>query len=506
MSDSFKPSIKWLHTWTGLILGWLLFSIFVTGTISYYKEEINLWMKPELHYAKDTNKSLEFAKEILLENAKKHPNLSVSLPDSRSNTIKVSWREKRDNKRIRVTKYFDPFTKEEINPRKTAGGNFLYRLHFELYAMPRDKARIIVGFATMVLLIAIISGIIIHARIFKDMFTFNPNKNIRSFLDAHVLIGVASLPFLIMITYSGLLLFTNSLMPWSAKAIYENKKEYRKDINKLRASPPKIKKGKKEALREEKLSIILEKARKKMKNNIKRISIKTNKKGPTLIEISPKEHSTIFSLKFEREYLLYELSSTKLIKHSVPLNSTSLTMNINSTFGTLHRARFADQKMRFLFFIAGVCGVIISATGLILWVLKRKRRYSKEKSLGFFLVEKLNIGTILGIFIATGIYFLSNRLIDANEEARSFLEIKSFFIAWGSVYLFAFIRQNTKAWLELSLIASFIFLILPVFDFIFLAKGFEGYLNRSSILYYFDASFLLLSFLFMFIYFKLRRT
>ncbi|MDR0117243.1 PepSY-associated TM helix domain-containing protein, partial [Acinetobacter baumannii] len=33
-------------TWTGLIFGWLVFAIFLMGSLSYYRHEINLWMQP----------------------------------------------------------------------------------------------------------------------------------------------------------------------------------------------------------------------------------------------------------------------------------------------------------------------------------------------------------------------------------------------------------------------------------------------------------------------------
>ncbi|HAB08009.1 MAG TPA: hypothetical protein DCE38_06005, partial [Alcanivorax sp.] len=36
--------MAWLHTWSGLLLGWLLLAMFVTGTSAYFREEISLWM------------------------------------------------------------------------------------------------------------------------------------------------------------------------------------------------------------------------------------------------------------------------------------------------------------------------------------------------------------------------------------------------------------------------------------------------------------------------------
>ncbi|MET0610513.1 MAG: PepSY-associated TM helix domain-containing protein, partial [Pseudomonas caspiana] len=48
MKEGFRQAMAWLHTWIGLVFGWLLFAIFLTGTMSYFKEEINRWTHPEI--------------------------------------------------------------------------------------------------------------------------------------------------------------------------------------------------------------------------------------------------------------------------------------------------------------------------------------------------------------------------------------------------------------------------------------------------------------------------
>jgi len=48
VKESFRQSMAWLHTWTGLLFGWLLFAMFVTGTAAYFQQEISRWMRPEL--------------------------------------------------------------------------------------------------------------------------------------------------------------------------------------------------------------------------------------------------------------------------------------------------------------------------------------------------------------------------------------------------------------------------------------------------------------------------
>ena len=39
-------SLSWLHTWDGLVFGWILFSIFLTGTLAAFDKEIDGWMRP----------------------------------------------------------------------------------------------------------------------------------------------------------------------------------------------------------------------------------------------------------------------------------------------------------------------------------------------------------------------------------------------------------------------------------------------------------------------------
>lgn len=47
MKQGFRQSMAWLHIWTGLVVGWVLFFIFLTGTASYVHSELTRWMQPE---------------------------------------------------------------------------------------------------------------------------------------------------------------------------------------------------------------------------------------------------------------------------------------------------------------------------------------------------------------------------------------------------------------------------------------------------------------------------
>ncbi|RRD44411.1 PepSY domain-containing protein, partial [Comamonadaceae bacterium OH3737_COT-264] len=231
--EGLRQAMSWLHTWSSLLLGWLLFAIFLTGTLSYMRSEIDDWMRPELHASSPATPPAQAAEKALHTLAQLAPQAdswTIGLPSARQTAVTVSWRAPQPASRPQpgqaparagqTTRYLDAATGEPLTPRETRGGNFLYRFHFELYGLPRTWARWIVGVAAMMMFVAIISGVITHKKIFSDFFTFRPRKGQRSWLDAHNASAVLALPFYIVITFSGLLLLVNTLMPWPTEAVY----------------------------------------------------------------------------------------------------------------------------------------------------------------------------------------------------------------------------------------------------------------------------------------------
>jgi len=86
-------------------------------------------------------------------------------------------------------------------------------MHYVLHYLPERAGEWIVGVATMFMLVALVTGVIIHRRIFRDFFTFRPGKRQRSWLNAHNVLSVLTLPYQFMITYSGLIILAGVYMP-----------------------------------------------------------------------------------------------------------------------------------------------------------------------------------------------------------------------------------------------------------------------------------------------------
>ena len=153
--EGLRQSMSWLHTWSGLLLGWLLYAVFFTGTLSYFRDEINDWMRPELHGSVQDADTAQRALEAMQRIAPEATTWTLGLPGPRQVAVAASWREpgaatgRAGTKRAEI----DAATGEKLEPRETRAGNFFYRFHFELHAMPRIWGRWIVGFATMLMFV-----------------------------------------------------------------------------------------------------------------------------------------------------------------------------------------------------------------------------------------------------------------------------------------------------------------------------------------------------------------
>ncbi|WP_151714862.1 PepSY domain-containing protein [Acinetobacter sp. TUM15071] len=534
-----RQSMSWLHTWTSLLLGWLLYAVFLTGTLSFFQNEITVWMKPELHQSVNNTsqqQQLSYALQYLQQNGQPAESWNIRFANERQPAIMLNIRKPGEGRRRGGEIYLDAQTGQEIKARETRGGGFLYRFHFELYGMPRIWGRWIVGIATLFMFVAIISGIITHKKIFKDFFTFRPAKGQRSWLDAHNATAVFALPFHIMITFSGLLLLMFMFMPWAMNSHYGNGQNFYQMLNEPVAKTPEqarllAEQKQKEAAEEgrgnrgggrrgeaEQAAPVLAAA--PMVNLVTLshyvqqgwednpiASIRVNK--PNTVEADVQFNATRTTTLLDRESIpsmKFNAVTGQLIDEAKPVNSTSKAIYTLVTW--LHMAHGVDSALRWLLFLSGVLGTMMVASGLILWVVKRIPDVQKlgYKPFGHRVVEVLNITAITGLPIACAAYFIANRFIPAQLAERSPLEINVFFIAWLVCLIHAAIRAHRPAWLEQLALAAVLFLFMPILNFLTGGQAlWMSIYHGQWMIASFDLVCIILGLIFIYSYYKLKR-
>jgi len=140
-------------------------------------------------------------------------------------------------------------------------------------------------------------------------------------------------------------------------------------------------------------------------------------------------------------------------------------MAITDVLKGLHEANFAGYPLRWLFFVSGLLGTAMVATGLVLWTVKRRQRREKGRTApdrGLRLVERLNVATIAGLPIAIAAYFWANRLLPVDWPARADWEVHVMFLTWLALFGHAALRPLGRAWREQAVLGAAAFGLLPL--------------------------------------------
>ncbi|MCQ4324233.1 PepSY domain-containing protein [Stutzerimonas stutzeri] len=479
-------SLSWLHTWSGLIFGWLLFAIFLTGTLAVFDKEIDAWMHPELPTrAIDQAEAAQRALDYL---AAEHPGASswnIGLPTERSPGLSVSAGEQRRG----GGQYLDPHSGKPLEVRETAGGGFFFRFHFTL-EMPRNIGIWIVGLAAMAMLVTLIGGIVIHKKIFKEFFTFRPAKGQRSWLDAHNASGVLLLPFHLMISYTGLVIFYLIYMPAAMDALFDGDRDAL--LRELRGTPAEQQAGPDRqaasAARSERLAsepaaltalgpLLAEAER--IIGPVAGLSIQNPGRSDARIELHPLLGNRIeLSKGLGMQFDGVTGAVLRMPRQSRPSQLTQGVM------AGLHFAQFGGYPMRWLYFLCGLVSCAMIATGLVLFTVKRRRRHAAEGAIGALLyrtAEPLNVCVMAGLAVACVTLLWANHLLPVELAQRSGWELRVFFLAWLATLGHAIVRPRMRAWREQLGLAAALCLGLPLLNLGSTVQGSHFWLEASAV-------------------------
>jgi uncharacterized iron-regulated membrane protein len=452
-----RQAMAGLHTWTGLLFGWLLYAMFLTGAVSYFREELSQWMRPEvpaLEQPPDAAGSTVQAVASLRALAPGATQWIIELAGERTNVVAASWRIADDHGRAML----DPHTGHPVLARPTYGGEFFYYFHFSLHYLPRVAGRWLVGLATMFMLVALVSGVITHKKIFANFFTFRRGKGQRSWLDAHNALSVTALPFHLMITYTGLVTLMTLYMPWGADSAADGAHTRRALRAEMTAFLPAGAPSGTAAALADVGAMVREAEQRWGTGRAARLLLDNPGDAASRVTVVRGDAGRV---SVSPRYLVFDGASGALLQVKDRSGAAAETRGV--LYG-LHVGRFADAATRWLYFFASLTGAAMVATGLVLWTSKRRARQAamQRAPFGLRLVERLNVAAIAGLPVAMAAFLWGNRLLPIGLAARSEWEVHLFFIAWGLMLLHACARRTRRAWAEQFAAAAVLLATLPL--------------------------------------------
>lgn len=495
----FRQAQAWLHTWCGLWFSWLLFAVFLTGTLAVFDEPISHWMTPE-HHAEEAAAAVAapVATTVRAQRlawgmaymAEHHPMAQMwelwPSDAQGGGGLTVYWF---DVKRQYAAAKLDPASgrlvaEDTSTPvRGTLGGHHFVDFHYELHA--GSIGLWIVGIAALAMLVALVSGVITHKRIFKDFFTFRPKKGQRSWLDAHNAVAVLTLPFQMMIAYTGIAISGMTFMPAGKLVHYGTgesaQQQFFADLN---GGKP-LRSGR--AMPVPDLESFAARGQALIGQPVRAVVIDHPGDASARIGIYGwnGDADSQRRLSATTGMASFSAATGEVLQVRLPGGADGGTPSlVQSAMRGLHMATFGGWAVKWLYFLCGLAGAAMMATGSILFMVKRRSKHLGEFGSAtarvYRLIEALNVAAIAGLAIACIGYLWANRLVPLGIEYRVGWELRAFFGLWLLALVHAFLRPPASAWREQLCLFAGLCLLLPVLNLVSTGDHLLAELMRSD--------------------------
>jgi uncharacterized iron-regulated membrane protein len=490
MFNNFRVSMTWVHTWFGLVLGFVLMICFFFGSLSVFDREIDRWAIPKTRFEPQPMPSFDHLLKPVFEKMRAHPDDMAATaarvigdlphPDTMPMASLYAYTTHRDpvlsigaefsipNKPVNPNddhlhvhgwSTIDPRTGEAIpDDALKIGSRWFYPMHYSLNWNWKNLGYWVVGLAALIMLAALVTGVIMHRKIFKELFTFRPKKRLqRSTLDLHNMTGVVALPFHFFFALTGLIIFAGIYLPLGntmLKPLHDQHEILKAERTGLPHEASGI-----AAPMASVDAMVAEAKRRWAERDM------AGEVGFLFIDHLGDQNGyvSIYRAGSDRVALVgegihFKASTGELLREDPP---RTLVSEANEFLTGLHLQHFEHWMLRWLYVIGGLLGCVCIATGFIFFVEKRKQQHAKNNYQGARIVDALAVTTVTGMLIATIVMLLANRVLPEDLPGKGDWEIKAFWGSWILAFLHAAWRSapvaragTNQAWKEQSWVIS----------------------------------------------------
>lgn len=432
MKPGLRHSMDYLHTWAGVLFSVLLFLVFFMGTLSVFDREIDRWMIPETRVAQPETVSFDrVALPHLRQLAPDSKLWLVQYPFAREPVMRVIWNDGEAFK----TRFVDVNTGRLLPEAGSKGGTgFFFPFHYSFHLKWKDVGYWLLAIVSIAMLVLLVSGVIIHRKIFADFFTFRPGKSTqRATLDVHNVASVLLLPFHFTITLSGLIIFVFIYMKPGISLMYgsEAGKVTQEAFGQVIRVPAK------QAGELASVDAMTAQAQALWGGGgIRRVAIRNPQDRNATVEVQRRPHDQV---AYETHTVTFDGATGTVLQRQ----NVSAAMTVQRFFSGLHMIPFDHWGLRWMYFAMGLVSCVMIGTGLLLWVEKRRAKQEREGRISYRIVNAVAVAGSLGLLVATLAMLVANKLLPAGIEGRAAFEQWIFFAVW----LGTLIHPLARAWL-----------------------------------------------------------
>ncbi|ARU59485.1 PepSY-associated TM helix [Oleiphilus messinensis] len=477
MFSSFRHTMAWVHTWFGLALGYVLMVCFFFGALSVFDREIDRWALPDTRFEPQPMPSFDtMLLPILqqLEPSEQEYNKLMPLYHDASKGPMTPRQSLPPEEYWAYTTHRDPVLtmgagfgvphpknpddhnhihgRLTIDPRSGTvmpddhlkiGSRWFYPLHYSLNFTWKNLGYWIVGLAAMVMMAALVTGVIMHRKIFREFFTFRPWKRTqRSTLDLHNMTGVVALPFHFFFAFTGLIIFASWMYFPVTSTMLKPLHDQHEIIESAATGLPHDAAGSPAQFASVDAMVAEAKRRWAARDMAGEVGFLT------ITHVGDANgYVSIYRAGSDRVALVgegvhFKGTTGEVLREDPP---RAVVSEINEFLTGLHLQHFEHWMLRWLYVFGGLIGSVCIATGFIFFVEKRKLSHARAGQQGSRMVDALAVTTVTGMVIAAVTMLVANRVLPMNLEGKGDWEKVVFWSAWSTTFLHAAVRSAPVA-------------------------------------------------------------
>ncbi len=452
-----------IHTWTGILTGLLLFIAFFAGALTMFKPQIKQWATPPTeHLAQVPTSQIDtLISQVINQHEKAKDGFIINFDEQKS---PLMWYEKGGGRGYRLDDELmhASFSKSGELITQASGSNELGNLIDQLHRTAgivgevghEDLGVLILGLASILYFIALISGIILLLpTLVKTLFALRKNKGANRFwLDGHNLAGVLSFPFHLLIAWTVVVfafhdMFYGGLSTvYGDKPLFEPRAKSTVQYNVEQLAP---------------ISTYLEKVS-HVPEGYQIRSMEFSKLSSTAPTLAISLSTDSGMMRGGNNDFIYMNPYT----YDIQMNTIS-AMNqgnypsIVTTFFGLHFGNYAGNFGRWLYFAMGLIGAFLFYSGNLLWLEKRRQKQPQQSRSCRFM-GSLTVGVCLGAILGISLAMLASKWLYLIDRQVNYYYLACYYLAFFTALAYSFIRGAALAAITLLKLIALFCLLIPV--------------------------------------------
>lgn len=481
--------VHWFHAWSGLTVGSIIFVVTWTGTLAVFSNAISVWENPLVYRAGEISSvDVDSSVRNTLDNRygdKCVDTTVIYLPSAVNPGLTISAVARGDGP-IAVT--IDP-AGQSVTGQPSGPSALITRLHTDLL-LPTPFGILLVGLSGVFGLMLIVSGVLLHRHIIRDLFVLRIFRSRRLALhDIHAMIETWALPFHTMLALSGAVLGFLVLVGFTIQQVV-----YDGDAGRMYEDfePAVVPAGESVAMAN--LNDVLASVR-TLERPFLPESLFIEHWGDRAARITVRGEP-VDQLVWRRR-ATFDGQTGSLIDADLD-GSNSPILSVFAAMTPIHYGNFGGLLVRWLYFLLGLALSLSIAASLVLWANKRSRDHR--------LLPRLAVGACAGCILATVLLFPLDLILRGFPEIRSAILHDALLWSWLAAVVVSLVQSSWARSMGQLLAASAVLLTVGAVGSTFasIRTSAQGDIV-NQVIFRFDACLLLLA-VSMFVLWRITRT